>query len=80
MSIKLESMLLQKLAPQNVKEFIKLNMDYVRLRFPEPSLPDKSRGGATLCGQGWVIVILFVIDRLEEIVWRNLPAKLPLSL
>ncbi len=71
-------LILQKLDPQVVKQFIEINKDLVRRRFPERRRKEKRKGGAPRIGEKWVIVLLCVIGRIEGVPWRLLPLKLSL--
>lgn len=69
-------MLLQVLNPPVVKEFIEVNEPIVRPKFPEK--PRETNVGRKRCGFRWVLVILCIFARLENIVWRDLQGKLSL--
>jgi len=71
-------LLLQKLDPHVVKQFIELNKDLVRRRFAEKRVGDRRKGGAPRLGERWIIVLLCVIGRMEGVPWRTLPLKLSL--
>lgn len=69
---------IQVINPHVIEDFITTNKYFVRPLFPEKALSDTSKGGRPRCGQQWVIVILCVFSRLENIPWRQLPKKLSL--
>ncbi|MCG3224358.1 MAG: transposase [Candidatus Heimdallarchaeota archaeon] len=70
--------ILQKFDPQVVKQFIEINKDLVRRKFPEKGTVDRRKGGAPRIGERWIIVLLCVIGRIEGVPWRTLPLKLSL--
>lgn len=68
--------MLQKFDPQVVHAFLILLKTFARRRFPEPR--KTSTKGAPRCGKRWVLVLLCLLGRKENVRWRDLPKKLDL--
>ena len=69
-------MMVQKFDPHVVKAFIVILKIFVRRRFPEPR--KTSPKGRPRCGKRWVLVLLCMLGRLENVRWRDLEKKLQL--
>ncbi|OLS25531.1 MAG: hypothetical protein HeimC2_17870 [Candidatus Heimdallarchaeota archaeon LC_2] len=64
----------QTINPQVLREFILVNEDILKRKFPERK--NQLKVGRPRIGLRWVIVAIGVFARIDQIVWRELPCKL----
>ncbi len=64
----------QIIHPHVLSEFIHLNEDILRHKFPERKI--YSNIGRPRIGLRWVVIAICVFARTQNIVWRDLPSKL----
>ncbi|OLS16851.1 MAG: hypothetical protein HeimC2_45990 [Candidatus Heimdallarchaeota archaeon LC_2] len=64
----------QTINPHVLREFILVNEDILKRKFPERK--NQLKVGRPRIGLRWVIVAICVFARVDQIVWRDLPSKL----
>lgn len=64
----------QIIDPHTLKEFLLLNQDFLRPKFPDARITSKR--GRPRVGLRWVVIAICAFAKYDNIVWRDLPSKL----
>ncbi|MCH8907859.1 MAG: hypothetical protein IH840_12295 [Candidatus Heimdallarchaeota archaeon] len=64
---------LQTFNPHVLKQFLQTHEAFLRPKFLEPRKSSRLNSGRPRIGPRWVIVALFILGRLQNISWRNMP-------